>query len=106
MREERRKGGEVSIKDAVRSFMRTSGLDARKSSGAIFAAWNDSAIAALGGGAIAVRFQGGELVVETASSAHLQELKGFLGEQLRQEANRRLGDEKIQRVTFRIGTPS
>jgi hypothetical protein len=53
-----------------------------------------------------VRFQGGELVVEVGSSAHLQELKSFLGEQLRTEANRRLGAETIQRVTFRIGTPA
>jgi len=106
VKEERRKGGAVSLKDAVHSFMRTSGLSERERSGAVFAAWNDAAAATLGGGAVAVRFQGGELVVEAGSSAHLQELKGFLGEQLRQEANRRLGDDKIQRVTFRIGTQS
>ncbi len=92
--------------DAVKRFMRESGLNARESSGAVFAAWNDAAGAALGGSAPAVRFQGGELVVEAGSSAHLQELKGFLGEGLRQEANRRLGAEKIQRVTYRIGTQS
>lgn len=106
MKDERRKGGAVSLKDAVQKFMRTSGLTARESSGAVFAAWNGAATATLGGGAPAVRFQAGELVVEAGSSAHLQELKGFLGEELRQEANRRLGEEKIQSVTFRIGTQS
>ena len=39
-------------------------------------------------------------------SHYFQELKGFIGEELRQEANRRLGADKIQRVTFRIGTQS
>ena len=102
----KRKGGQVGLGDAVRRFMSTSGVRARQSSGAVFAAWNDAAEAALGGRAPAVRFQKGELVVETPSSAHLQELKGFLGEELRREANRRLGEEKISRVTFRIGTPS
>ena len=106
MKEERKKGGAVSLKDAVRKFMNTSGLAAREGEGAVFAAWNDAAMAALGGGAHAVRFQGGELIVEAGSSAHLQELKAFLGEELRQEANRRLGTEKILRVTFRIGTQS
>ena len=90
--------------EAVRDFMRESGLNERERSGAVFAAWNSAAEAALGGNAPAVRFKGGELVVEAGSSAHLQELKGFLGEGLRQEANRRLGAEKIQRITFRIGT--
>ena len=94
------------LKDAVRDFMRSSGLAARQNSGAVFAAWNDAAEALLGSRAPAVRFQGGELVVEAGSSAHLQELKSFLGEQLRTEANRRLGSERIQRVTFRIGTPA
>jgi hypothetical protein len=106
VKEERKKGGAVSLKDAVRKFMHTSGLAARESAGAVFAAWNDAAQAMLGSGAPAVRFQGGELVVEAGSSAHLQELKGFLGEELRQEANRRLGAEKILRITFRIGTQS
>ena len=106
MKEEKRKGGTVSLRDAVRGYMRASGLGARESAGAVFAAWNGAASALLGGNAPAVRFQGGELVVEAGSSAHLQELKSFLGEEVRQEANRRLGDEKIQRVTFRIGTQS
>jgi len=106
VKEERRKGGAVPLGDAVRTYMRASGLAARESSGAVFAAWNDVAIALLGGNAPAVRFQGGELVVEAGSSAQLQELKGFIGEELRQEANRRLGADKIQRVTFRIGTQS
>ena len=34
MKEERKKGGAVSLKDAVRKFMHTSGLAARESAGA------------------------------------------------------------------------
>ena len=90
----------------MRDFMRASGISAHARAGTVFAAWNGAAEAALGGQALAVRFQGGELVVEAGSSAQLQELKSFLGEGVRQEANRRLGEEKIRRVTFRIGTQS
>ena len=106
MKEEKRKGGAVPLGDAVRTYMRASGLVSRESSGAVFAAWNDAANAILGVNAPAVRFRGGELAVEAGSSAQLQELKGFLGEELRQEANRRLGSEKIQSVTYRIGAQS
>ena len=106
MKEDKRKGGRVLLGDAVKKFMRTSGLGARESAGAVFAAWNDAAAGRLGGGAPAVGFRGGELTVEAGSSAHFQELAGFLGEELRQEANRRLGEEAIRRVVFRIGTQS
>lgn len=105
MTEEERKGQQVAIGDAVKRFMRTSGINARESSGAIFSAWNDATEALLGMRVPAVKFQGGELTVETSSSAHLQELKSFHGEQLRTEANRRLGGEKISTVSFRIGNP-
>ena len=105
MKEEKRKGQQVVIGDAVKRYMRTSGIAARESSGAVFSAWNDAAEALLGTRVPAIKFQGGELVVETASSAHLQELKSFQGEELRQEANRRLGGEKISRVSFRLGNP-
>ncbi len=105
MTEEQRKGQQVAMSDAIKRFMRTSGLAARESSGAIFAAWNDATEALLGLRVPAVKFQGGELTVETSSSAHLQELKSFHGEELRREANRRLGGEKISAVSFRIGNP-
>jgi len=103
--EEKRKGQQVVIADAVKRYMKTSGITARQSSGAVFSAWNDAVEALLGTRVPAVKFQGGELTAETSSSAHLQELKSFQGEALRQEANRRLGEEKISRVTFRIGNP-
>jgi hypothetical protein len=102
---EKRKGQQVVIGDAVKRYLRTSGIAERSNSGAIFSAWNDAVEALLGARVPAVRFQSGELTVETPSSAQLQELKSFQGEQLRQEANRRLGGEKISRVSFRIGNP-
>ena len=104
MKKEKRKGGPIVLGDAVKRFMRTSGINRTEGEGATFSAWNTAAEALLGTQAPAVRFQNGELVVEASSSAQLQELKGFLGEELRQEANRRLGAEKILRITFRIGT--
>ena len=106
MKEKKRKGGQVALGDALKNFMKTSGINQTAGEGATFSAWNAAAEALLGAQAPAVRFQNGELVAEANSSAQLQELKGFLGEELRQEANRRLGGEKISKVVFRIGTPS
>ena len=40
-------------------------------------------------------------VMAEDGNAVLQELKGFIGEELRKEANRRLGEEKICRVSDR-----
>ena len=105
MNEEKRKGQQVVLGDAVKRYLRTSGIAERSNSGAVFSAWNDAAEALLGAKVPAVKFKGGELTAETASSAYLQELKSFQGEALRKEANRRLGEEKITRVTFRIGNP-
>ena len=64
--------------------------------------WRDSAAPRYGQRARALRFADGELLVEVASAATLQELKGFTGEELRRAANQRLGCERIRRVTFKL----
>ena len=43
-----------------------------------------------------------DLLVEVESSAHLQELKQFTGEDFRRRANERLGRERIRRVVFKL----
>ena len=43
-----------------------------------------------------------ELVVEVESAAHKQELESFTAEGYRQQANRRLGTDRIQRVTIKL----
>jgi hypothetical protein len=66
----------------------------------VLAAWGQAMGPALVERARAVRFRDGELTVEVASATLLQELNNFTGEGHRRAANRRLGSERIRRVTF------
>ena len=65
-------------------------------------AWREALGRELAPRARAVRFKGGELLVEVHSAAHRQELSSFTGEGFRKSANQRLGAEIIRRVTFRL----
>ena len=90
------------MSDAVRAYLRATGLDARLRASRIHEAWARAVGPALAERARSVLFRDGELVVEVASSAHLGELRGFTGEQYRVAANRILGSERITRVTFKL----
>lgn len=87
---------------AVQTFLHASGLGARLRDHRIYEAWNAVLGVDLARRARASRFRAGELLVEVDSSAHLGELQGFTGEHFRQEANRRLGAERIERVVFKL----
>ena len=65
-------------------------------------AWREALGVEFAQRARAVRFKGGELLVEVGSAAHRQELSAFTGEGFRRRANQRLGAEIIRRVTFRL----
>lgn len=94
---------EVSpIGDALDRFLTSSGLAPRLRAASVLKAWNDAAGEELARRARPVAFRGGELVVEVDSSAHLAELRGFTGEDVRQRANERLGRERILRVVYRL----
>ena len=93
--------GPVPIGQAIRSLLKETGLSAAPGHQRVFRAWD----AALGSGArIArpVRFRGGVLTVEVESSAHLQELRSFTGDDYRRQANDRLGSSMIESVKFRL----
>jgi hypothetical protein len=83
-------------------LLRRSGLERGLEQARVLGAWRESLGADLSARARAVRFQGGELLVEVASAAHRQELAAFTGERFRRAANQRLGAEVIRRVTFRL----
>lgn len=68
----------------------------------VFEAWRTAAGENVARRARAVRFRDGELVIEVESAAHLQELKSFTGETLRQRANERFGREVIRRIVFKL----
>ena len=86
--------------EALQQFLRASRLDRRLAEHEVLAAWDEALGPPLAGRARALRFRDGELVVEVASAALLQELSNFTGEGHRRAANRRLGAERIRQVTF------
>ncbi len=88
--------------EALERFLASSGLAPRLRSARVLAAWNEAAGEALARRARPVAFRAGELVVEVDSSAHLGELRGFTGEDVRRRANERLGSERILRVVYRL----
>lgn len=86
----------------MRRFLAATGLAHRQKDAAIYAAWDDAVGPELAQTARATSFRQGQLVVEVASSALLQELVGFTGETHRARANQLLDSPRIRRVTFRL----
>jgi hypothetical protein len=92
----------VVLRDALRGFLRDSGLDARLRNARVYQAWNDALGPRLARRIMPVQFRFGELTLEAESSVHLHELQSFTGESYRQDANRRLGEERIRKLNFRL----
>ena len=99
---QRRRGGITSMQVAMGRFLRDTGLRSKLRNVAIFKAWRDAVGIVLAQRARPVAFQDGVLEVSVQSSAHLQELVSFTGEQYRTKANRKLGSERIRKVVFRL----
>lgn len=97
-----KRGGTVALGDALRGFLRESGLGDRLRHARVFGAFSEALGPQLGARAKPVHFQFGELTVEVESAAHLQELQSFTGDSYRQAANRGLGDEVIKKLSFRL----
>jgi hypothetical protein len=94
--------GAASMQDAVRGFLRDSGLAAQMRHWPVFEAWSQALGSELARRARPVRFTRGELCVEVESAAHLHELSNFSGERYREIANAKLGKPEIQRIVFRL----
>lgn len=94
--------GLASLDDALKSFLKTSGLGARFGPPPEFSAFKEAAGAAFARHARAVRFTRGELVVQVSSAPHLAELKGFRGEEIRKRTNQLLGRDEVRKITFRL----
>jgi len=97
-----RGGRPQPLGDAVHRFLAASGLAQRRKDAAVYAAWDDAVGPDLATKARATSFKQGQLVVEVASSALLQELVGFTGEGFKARANTLLERPLIRRVTFRL----
>ncbi len=102
------RGGMAPLDAALKSFLRTTGIGEHLGPWTRFRAFSDAAGSTFARHARPVKFVRGELVVEVDSAAHLAELKGFLGEEIRSRANEILGaaDSKssgdIRRISFRL----
>lgn len=92
----------ASLDDALKTFLRASGISERLGPWNIYRAFSDAAGATFARHARAVRFARGELLVQVDSAPHLAELKGFLGEEIRARTNQILGREDVRRITFRL----
>lgn len=104
-RELARKGeraGLASLDDALKSFLRKSGIGERFGPPPVFRAFQDALGQTFARHARPVRFARGELVVQVASAPHLAELKGFRGEEVRMRTNQLLGRDEVRKITFRL----
>ena len=97
-----RRGGVAPLGRAISQFLQTSGMGDKMRDWKVHEAWRDALGPELAQHATSVDFRRGELVVEVASSAHKHELVNFTGEQYRREANRRMGNNRIRRVSFKL----
>jgi hypothetical protein len=102
------RGGVAPLDSALKSFLRTSGIGEHLGPWTIFRAFAEASGPGFALHARAVKFARGELQVEVDSAAHLAELQGFLGEEIRMRANEILStsDSKsaadIRRIAFRL----
>lgn len=98
----RDRGGISTIRDALNDYLQASGLRSTNRHERVFDAWTQALGERMSRRARPVSFRSGELVCEVTSSAHLQELEGFTGEEYRRRANQALGEEAILRVVFKM----
>ncbi len=87
---------------AMKSYLKESGLGPKLRDWPIFEAWRDALGNELGRRARAVAFRAGVLTVEVESAAHKQELTSFTGEGYRRDANERLKRAEITSVVFKL----
>jgi len=94
--------GPLPIANAIRQFLRESGLRRPSGDERVFQAWSQAAGESWSAHAQPVAFRSGQLTVEVASSVRLSELKGFHAERFRAKANASLGEARIRKVVFKL----
>jgi hypothetical protein len=87
---------------AVKDFLKTSGIVSRLGAWPIYQAFLQAAGSTFERRARPVRFARGTLTVEVDSAAHLAELQGFRGGEIRARANEILGRPDIQKIAFKL----
>jgi len=89
--------------EAMKSYLRESGLGPKLRDWPIYEAWREALGTELARRARPVTFRAGVLTVEVESAAHKQELTSFTGEAYRRAANEHLKPaQKITSVVFKL----
>ncbi len=92
----------VSIHDALKEYLKESGLGPRLRNWDVYRAFGKALGPQLSKRAHPVRFQSGVLTVEVESAPHMHELANFTGEGIRRKANQTLGGDRIARLEFKL----
>lgn len=92
----------MQFKEALKRYLRGSGLGEKLRHGDVHQAWSQALGAKDASKARSVAYRGGELIVEVESAAYKQELKTFTAERYRRRANQFLGSDRIHRVTIKM----
>ena len=97
-----RHGEPLQFKEALKRYLKGSGLGEKLRHGDVHQAWSQALGARDAGRARSVAYRGGELIVEVESAAYKQELKTFTAEGYRRKANQLLGSNRIHRVIIKM----
>jgi hypothetical protein len=94
--------GPQPIGNAIRLFLRESGLQRSRGDEQVFTAWSKAAGETWSRHAVPSGFRRGQLFVEVSSSVVLAELRGFHLEEIRARANKVLGEERVKKVVLKL----
>jgi len=97
-----RHGEPLQFKEALKRYLKGSGLGERLRHGDVHQAWSQALGVKNASRARSVAYRGGELIVEVESAAHKQELETFTADRYRRKANQFLGTDRIHRVTIKM----
>lgn len=93
----------VTIKNALKQYLKSSGLDALLRNKAVVKAWQKVAGREIATQTRIVGFNRGTLTVEVASSGLYAELNTFYLKDLASSIQSEMGNKKVRRIKLRLG---
>ena len=100
--DDQRGGPPALIGEALKRYLDASGLSKHLRDWPVLDAWRQAVGPELAKRARPVAYRAGELVVEVESAPLLSQLKGFSGDGYRRAANSALGEDRIQKINFKL----
>ncbi len=93
----------TTIKEALKSYLKSSGLDTLLRNQAVLKAWQKVAGQEIAGQTRIVGFNRGVLTIEVASSSLYAELNTFYLKDLANSIQNEMGNRKVRRIKLRLG---